>query len=127
MKTPAKLIAALICLCALAAAPAQAKSSTYYTKFEISIQGQMTEKWSKAANHGASYGCPAREEASGGTTIEFATEQPYRLTAGVYGGWHGRPPGEVSDDPSRPARHPGASGTRPDLGGPPPPPRRPAR
>ncbi len=91
----------LLCLCALAAgAPsAQArKFSTYYTKFEISIQGQMTEKWSKTTIHGPDYGCPAREEESGGATIRFATAGPQKVTAGVYGGWHGHPVLQISDD-----------------------------
>jgi hypothetical protein len=115
-----KLLLVLACLCAaaVAAQPAQArKFSTYYTKFEISIQGRLTEKWSKTTTHGTGYGCPAREEAAGGTTIRFATEKPYKLTAGVYGGWHGRPPVKITDDRFGQSRNLAADGSATDCGG----------
>jgi hypothetical protein len=101
---------------ALAAQSAQARS-TYYTKFEISIQGQMTERWSKVTNHDESYGCPAREEASGGTTIKFATAKPQKVTAGYYGGWHGRPVLRITDDRYGQARNLAADGSVTDCDG----------
>jgi hypothetical protein len=107
----------LACLfgAAVAAQPASA-AGTYYTKFEISIQGQLTEKWSKTTNHGAGYGCPAREQESGGTTIRFATEKPQRVTAGFYGGWHGKPVVKISDDRYGTSQTQNADGSPADCG-----------
>jgi hypothetical protein len=108
----------LTCLLAVVLVPqmAQAKSSTYYTRFSISIQGQMTEKWSKATNHGTGYGCPARDEESGGATIRFATAKPFTATAGPYTGWHGNPPIKVVEDRYGQSRTANADGSAVDCG-----------
>ena len=93
-----KALVALACLCAglLAAQDAQASYRTYYTEFDVTIQGQIVEKWEKNVNH--EFGCSPRTESSGGATIKFATPRKYRLTAGAYTGFHGRPPVDVSVD-----------------------------
>jgi hypothetical protein len=91
-----KALVALACLCAglLAAQDAQARYRTYYTEFDVTVQGQMVETWEKNVNH--RYGCSPRTESSGGATIKFATPRKYRVTAGAYTGFHGRPPVDVS-------------------------------
>lgn len=97
--TPA--LALLAVATATAAAPAQATADaapkrTYYTQFDVSVQGRMVESWTR--NVDREYSCSPREEASGGATITFATPKPYRVTAGVYGGFHGSPLVDVSVD-----------------------------
>jgi hypothetical protein len=115
-RTKLTLVFACLCALAVAAAPAQARRSTYYTQYEVSIQGEMTEKWSKTTTHGEDYGCPAREEESGGATIRFATVKPKRVTAGPYTGWHGRPLLRISDDRYGQFRTLNADGSAADCG-----------
>jgi hypothetical protein len=91
-----KALVALACLCAglLAAQDAaQAKFRTYYTEFDVTVQGRLTEQWTKNVNH--QYGCAPRTESSGGATIEFSTPRKTRVTAGAYTGFHGRPLADV--------------------------------
>src|SRR3954453_24015006 len=90
-----KVLVALACLCAglLAAQGAQAKYRTYYTEFDVTVQGQLTETWTKNINH--EYGCSPRTESSGGATIKFSTPNKARVTAGAYTGFHGSPLAEV--------------------------------
>lgn len=115
------LFIALLTLAALPAT-ADAKYRTYYTEFDVSAQGQLTEKWTR--NVDREYACSPREEASGGATLRFATPKKYRVTAGAYGGFHGRPLVNVSVDRYGQARNldengnPGACGeAAPDRDG----------
>jgi hypothetical protein len=90
---------ALACLGA-AALPASAEArSTYYTQFDVSVQGKIDERWSRDTTFSdASYRCDAREVRQGSASIRFATRGKYRVTAGAYTGFHGRPLVDVNVD-----------------------------
>jgi hypothetical protein len=122
-RTGSLVALAVVCAAGVGAQSAEAaKHRTYYSEFDVTVQGQMVESWTKNWNH--PYACSPRTESSGGATIEFATRKKYRVTADPYTGFHGRPLVDVTVDRHGQSREVNLDGTpapcgevTPDLDG----------
>ena len=85
----------LACVCALAL-PAGA-SAAGGLPFDITVKGQITERWARSFSE--DYGaCPQQIHDEGGATIRFETLKPQRATAAYYSGWRGNPKVQITSE-----------------------------
>jgi hypothetical protein len=86
LRSPLAIPVVAICSAAAGLAPAASAS----VPFDVSVRGQITERWS-ADQDPVSDGCGRRTTGSGEATLGFKTAKPYRLTLDSYTGFHSKP------------------------------------